>query len=111
MKVEDIKLAFEKNQKFELNLISDFEKLATNHFSLSGKFEQKVQKIESGIKEMQTAFIDLQKSASDIDSQYQKARKSAMDLGVDIPVSVENDYKKTIALLKNDLSTFNKYNK
>jgi hypothetical protein len=34
-----------------------------------------------------------------------------MDLGVDIPKEVDNNYKTMLALLKNDLETFKKYNK
>ena len=100
-----------KGIRFELALVDDFEKLANNYFVTSGSFEQKVQKVDLAIKEMQKSFIEVQKSASTIDSEYQKVRKSALDLGVPVPTSVENDYKKTLALLKNDLATFKNYNK
>lgn len=97
--------------EIELSLIDDFNKLTKSFFVQSGKFETAVQKIELGIKEMQKQFIETQKIISLIDTDYQKVRKSALELGVSIPTEFENSYKTALAVLKNDLATFNKYNK
>jgi predicted nucleic acid-binding Zn-ribbon protein len=97
--------------KVDLGLVDDFNKMSNSFFTQSQKFENAVQKIESNIKEMQTQFIEVQKISSEIDSNYQKVRKSASDLGVSIPVELENDYKRVLASLKNDLATFKTYNK
>lgn len=105
---EETKLA---THEVELGMLQDFEKLTNSYFTQSGKFEQSVQKIETAIETLRTEFINNQKVASSIDSEYQKFRKSALDLGVQIPVEVENNYKRVLALLKNDLETFKKYNK
>jgi phage shock protein A len=99
------------SEKIELGLVQDFEKLTNDYFTQSGSFEKSVQKVESSIKEMQDKFINLQKSISTLDSQYQKLRKTTSELGLEIPVEVENNYKKSLAILKNDFETFNKYNK
>lgn len=99
------------SQKVDLSIIDDFEKLSDSYFIQGGKFEDEVQKIEAAIKSMQTEFVNLQKVASEIDSQYQKAKKVSSDLGVPLPTEVENNYKKVLAVLKNDLATFKKYNK
>jgi hypothetical protein len=100
-----------KTEKIELGLVDDFEKKTGTFFIQGGKFETAVQKIELGIKEMQKQFIELQKISSSIDNDYQKVRKAALELGVSIPTEIENNYKKTLAILKNDFATFNKYNK
>ena len=97
--------------EIDLSLIDDFNKLTKSFFTQSGKFETAVQKIELGIKEMQKQFIETQKIVSLIDVDYQKVRKSALELGVSIPTEFENSYKTALAVLKNDLATFNKYNK
>jgi hypothetical protein len=60
---------------------------------------------------MQKQFIELQKISSSIDNDYQKVRKASLELGVSIPTKIENNYKKTLAILKNDFATFKKYNK
>jgi hypothetical protein len=98
-------------QKVELGLVDDFEKKTGTFFIQGGKFETAVQKIELGIKEMQKQFIELQKISSSIDNDYQKVRKASLELGVSIPTKIENNYKKTLAILKNDFATFKKYNK
>ena len=100
-----------KTEKIELGLVDDFEKKTGTFFIQGGKFETAVQKIELGIKEMQKQFIELQKISSSIDNDYQKVRKAALELGVSIPTEIENNYKKTLAILKNDFATFKKYNK
>lgn len=99
------------SHEVQLGLVDDFAKMSDNYFQQSSKFETKVQKIESSIKEMQDEFIVLQKTASTIDNEYQKLRKLSIDLGVQVPVNAENDYKKVLAILKNDFATFKKYNK
>ena len=99
------------SHEVNLGLIDDFNKMSESYFQQGSKFESKVQKIEAFIKEMQTEFIALQKISSTIDSEYQKVRKLSLDLGVDVPVNVENNYKRVLASLKNDLNTFKKYNK
>ena len=95
----------------ELGAVDDFNKLSKSFFTQSGKFETTIQKIELGIKDMQKQFIETQKIVSLIDSDYQKVRKSAVELGVSIPNEIENSYKTALAVLKNDFATFNKYNK
>jgi hypothetical protein len=55
---------------------------------------------------MQKQFIELQKISSSIDNDYQKVRKAALELGVSIPTEIENNYKKTLAILKNDFANF-----
>jgi hypothetical protein len=90
-------------QKVELGLVDDFEKKTGTFFIQGGKFETAVQKIELGIKEMQKQFIELQKISSSIDNDYQKVRKASLELGVSIPTKIENNYKKTLAILKNIL--------
>lgn len=100
-----------ESHKVELGLIDNFNKLTDSYFVQSGKMEDEVQKIESAIKSMQTEFISLQKKASEIDSEYQKARKMSSELGIDLPTEVDNDYKRVLSVLKNDLATFKKYNK
>jgi uncharacterized phage infection (PIP) family protein YhgE len=97
--------------EIELGLVQDFESSLNSYLTASGKVEQQVQNIENAIKNMQTEFISAQKIASKIDSDYQKLRKQSMDLGIEIPKEVDNSYKKMLALLKNDLETFRKYNK
>ena len=97
--------------EIELGLVQDFENSINSYIVASGKVEQQVQNIETAIKNMQTEFILAQKIASKIDSDYQKLRKQTIDLGVDMPKEVENNYKRMLALLKNDLETFKKYNK
>ena len=109
------KLFIEKTElakhEVELSLVDDFNKLTTLFFNQSGKFETAVQKIETAISEMQKQFIETQKVSSSIDSDYQKVKKSAQELGVNIPAEIENNYKRVLSILKNDFSTFNKYNK
>jgi transcriptional regulator NrdR family protein len=99
------------SQKVELGLVQDFESSVNSYIVASGNVEKQVQNIEAAIKNMQSEFVSAQKIASKIDSDYQKLRKQAMDLGVDIPKEVDNNYKTMLALLKNDLETFKKYNK
>lgn len=99
------------SHEVELGLVQDFESSLNSYIVASGKLEQQVQNIESAIKNMQTEFISAQKIASKIDSDYQKLRKQSIDLGVEIPKEVDSSYKKMLALLKNDLETFKKYNK
>ena len=106
--IQEVKL---EKHEVELALVDDFNKLTTSFFNQTGKFETSVQKIETAISEMQKQFIETQKISSSIDSDYQKVRKSAQELGVNVPTEIENNYKKVLAILKNDLSTFNKYNK
>jgi hypothetical protein len=93
------------SQKVELSVIDDFNKLGDSYFMQSGKFEDAVQKIEIAIKSMQTEFIALE-----INNQYNKAKKLSLDLGVELPKEIENEHKRVLAILKNDLATFKKYN-
>jgi hypothetical protein len=97
--------------KVDLSIIDDFNKLGNSYFIQSGKFETQVQKIESAIKSMQTEFISLEKLVSEITTEYNKAKRLSIDLGVDLPTQIENEYKKVLAVLKNDLATFKTYNK
>jgi hypothetical protein len=98
------------SHKVDLSVIDDFNKLGDSYFIQSGKFEDAVQKIEIAIKSMQTEFIALEKTASAINNEYGKAKKLSLDLGVELPKEIENEYKRVLAILKNDLATFKKYN-
>lgn len=95
----------------ELSLISDFQKLTDSFFASGQKFEDSVQKVESAISDMQKKFIEHSNMVSKIDSDYTKLRKSALEFGIPIPSEIESIYKKVLAVMKNDLATFNKYNK
>jgi hypothetical protein len=98
-------------QKVELGLLQDFKKLSDSYFAQSSKFNLEVDKIKNGIKSMQTEFIALQKKVSELDSEYQKAKRLSLDLGVEVPAELDNEYKKALSLLKNDSSIFKEYNK
>ena len=99
-----------ESHKVELSMIDDFNKLSSTLFTQSNKFEQEVNKIQSAIKSMQTEFIALEKLLSQITTDYGKAKKTAMDLGLNLPAEVENEYKKVLEVVKNDLANFKKYN-
>lgn len=107
------KIAEDKTElaKHEVNLalIDDFDKLTDSFFVSGGKFEKAVQKIESSIKDMNAEYVEHVKILSTIDSEYQKIRKAAMELGVNLPKEIENNYKKVLAVAKNDLNTKKKY--
>ena len=104
--VQKVELA---KHEIELNLIQNFEKLTNSFFVSSGKFETSVQKVESSIKEMNNQYVEHVKVLSIIDSEYQKLRRSALDLGVNIPAEIENNYKKVLAVAKNESATKKKY--
>lgn len=93
----------------ELGLVQDFEKLTNSFFVSGGKFETTVQKVEASIKEMNNQYVEHIKVLSTIDSEYQKLRRSAIDLGINVPVEIENNYKKVLAVAKNDTDTKKKY--
>ena len=93
----------------QLNLIGDFEKLTDSFFVSGGKFEKAVQKVEASIKDMNAEYVEHVKVLSTIDSEYQKIRKAAMELGLNLPKEIENNYKKVLAVAKNDLNTKKKY--
>lgn len=93
----------------ELGTIQDFEKLTNSFFVSSGKFEATVQKVEASIKEMNNKYVEHVKVLSTIDSEYQKLRRAALDLGVNIPAEIENNFKKVLAVAKNESDTKKKY--
>lgn len=98
------------SEKIELSMIDDFNKLSSTLFIQSNKFEQEVTKIQLAIKSMQTEFIALEKLLSQINNDYGKAKKTAQDLGLNLPAEVENEYKKVLEVVRNDLANFKKYN-
>jgi len=100
-----------ESQEINLGLVQDFENETNSIFIQSGKFEKQTQAIENAIKNMQIEFIKTSDLFSKLDSNYQKIRKQSMDLGIDIPSEIDNDYKRIVALLKNDSDTFKKYNR
>ena len=104
--VQEVQL---EKHEVELGLVQDFEKLTNSFFISGGKFETSVQKVEASIKEMNNQYVEHVKVLSTIDSEYQKLRRSALDLGVNIPVEIENNYKKVLAVAKNDSDTKKKY--
>jgi len=97
--------------EIDLGLLQDLKKLSDSYSVQSNKFNSEVDKIKNGIKSMQTEFISLQKKVSEVDNEYQKARRLSIDLGVDLPTEVETEYKKVLALLKTDSTLFKEYNK
>jgi hypothetical protein len=104
---EETKLS---THEVELGLVDDFNKL-TNSFFISGqKFETSIQKIETSIKEMQAQYVEHVKTLSTLDNEYQKIRKSALDLGVEVPTDIVNNYKKVLAISKNELDTKKRFN-
>jgi hypothetical protein len=98
------------SHKVELGLIDDFNKLTNSFFTSSQKFETSIQKIENSIKEMRAQYVEHVKTLSALDNEYQKIRKSALDLGVEIPTEIVNNYKKVLAISKNELDTKKKFN-
>lgn len=97
-------------EKLELSMIDDFNKLSSTLFTQSNKFEQEVNKIQLAIKSMQNEFITLEKLLSQINNDYGRAKKTAIELGLNLPAEVENEYKKVLEVVRNDLANFKKYN-
>ena len=95
----------------ELGLVQDVEKLSENVFKQAGKFEDIVQQIEQKQDELAKEFISTEKELSLLDKTYQQLRKNAQVLGLDVPKESEGAYKATLAMLKNLVSTYNKYKK
>jgi replication fork clamp-binding protein CrfC len=102
------KVELEKHE-VDLALIDDFNKLTNSFFTSSQKFETSIQKIESSIKEMRAQYVEHVKTLSTVDNEYQKIRRSALDLGVEVPVDIVNNYKKVLAIAKNEVGTKKKF--
>ena len=93
MKVEDIKLAFSKNQKFQLALIDD-----VNSFKIKANNSE-----DKAVKEIETANSILNKAKLSLDiaskdslevlQSIDKAKIMAKELGVDLPSNIEASYK------------------
>ena len=96
--------------EIKLGLVDDFNKLTNSFFTSSQKFETSIQKIETSIKEMQAQYVEHVKTLSALDNEYQKIRKSALDLGVEVPTDIVNNYKKVLAISKNELDTKKRFN-
>jgi chromosome segregation ATPase len=100
-----------ESHKVDLGLLQDLKKLSDAYSSQSNKFNSEVDKIKNAIKSMQTEFISLTEKVSEVDNEYQKARRLALDLGIDLPTEVVAEYKKVLSLLKTDSTLFKEYNK
>ena len=77
MKVEEIKLAFENNQKFELTAIDDLDAKHRDIWQKHGtKLMTSINEAKSELKLMHTLYTDLSKEATVI------GRKAEADFGI-----------------------------
>ena len=100
-----------KAETIELGLVQDIEAISKSVLSKESSFESAVQKIEKAQSEMSASFVDLEKELSKLDSAYQQLRRNAGVLGIDVPKEAENSYKTALAMMKNTLATYKKFNK
>lgn len=108
MKVEEIKLAFESNQKFELALIDDIEKANKDIVNSLQKadnswkaYQDYLTKADVPFRKMMNERANYLKSTTDITGLLNKTVKSASELGI----QVEN--VKGYSALKQNIKTGN----
>jgi len=83
MKVEDIKLAFENNQKFELALIDDLKKSESNLKKLEQTHLKEIEDYKSLLNKMRATVKSNTSLSTEFLTKIQDAEKMAKELGLD----------------------------
>ena len=111
MKVEEIKLALQKNKETHLQfaLADDFLKKTKAYDSASEKFKKSVENLVKSNNDMKQAFLDISSFSSSVDSEYQNLRKKVSEIGVEMPNNIVSSYNNFIKKLKDDSSEYKKY--
>ena len=82
MKVEEIKLAFENNQKFELSLVNDVKKVVSEYFTTSTTAYSKTTGALNSLREALSVHNKAVNGSKQLNGLITKIEATAKELGV-----------------------------
>ena len=87
-------------EKVELASIDNFKSQEKIFLKQAQDFTSHIVKIINERESGKKKFVDYVDAFSKLDKEYQEIRKATMDLGVDVPKNIENDYKIATTFMK-----------
>lgn len=100
---------FSEENKIELSSIDNYKSQSKIFDKRGQDFTSHIEKIINERESGKKRFVDYVNDFAKLDKEYQEIRKATMDLGVDVPKNIKNDYKIATTFMKQAKKEYQKY--